>query len=388
MPQWGRPPGAQMGRHNQGGRAPWVGSTRVEEIVSGDEEERDDAYGRELVRKARVAYGRELEFDNRGPRGRYGDEDIFDEAASVEGGEYDLYDHEDSTVAYAVQLAMRDKEDHLVDQALERIRRAQMLGRKNVRLSQRELDALERRRQQADEGTSSGARRSRPSGAAATSRPVSRRGGLAAPEQPSASYPHGAQDPHWNPAAHARPRTPTMQSLRPRQSTSPIRPTSSQYFNPATSTRPPPLQQPVYPRPLPDDPQWAPSYYNPLQMAHYGADQFPMDPLGPADPRAAAQFRMSYPLGMPSHQVPHPSYAEPRQVPDPTKIRVPRRGRVESPPESANDEERAKVEISDDEDDDVRIVKVVERTTPMGFQRKKVPESQRTSRGGRTRKIR
>ena len=46
-----------------------------------------------------------------------------------------------------MQLALRDKEDLLVQKALERIRRAQMLGKSNVKLSQRELDALERKQQ-------------------------------------------------------------------------------------------------------------------------------------------------------------------------------------------------------------------------------------------------
>ncbi len=46
-----------------------------------------------------------------------------------------------------MQLALRDKEEMLVEKALERIRRAQMLGKKNVKLTQPELDALERKRQ-------------------------------------------------------------------------------------------------------------------------------------------------------------------------------------------------------------------------------------------------
>ena len=46
-----------------------------------------------------------------------------------------------------MQLALRDKEETLVQKALERIRRAQMLGKKNVKLTQPELDALERKRQ-------------------------------------------------------------------------------------------------------------------------------------------------------------------------------------------------------------------------------------------------
>ena len=45
-----------------------------------------------------------------------------------------------------MQIALRDKEELLVQKALERIRRAQMLGRTNVKLTQPELDALERKR--------------------------------------------------------------------------------------------------------------------------------------------------------------------------------------------------------------------------------------------------
>lgn len=45
-----------------------------------------------------------------------------------------------------MQIALRDKEELLVQKALERIHRAQMLGRKNVKLTQPELDALERKR--------------------------------------------------------------------------------------------------------------------------------------------------------------------------------------------------------------------------------------------------
>lgn len=44
------------------------------------------------------------------------------------------------------QLAYRDKEDQLVQIALDRIQRAQKLGERNVRLTKPELDALERKR--------------------------------------------------------------------------------------------------------------------------------------------------------------------------------------------------------------------------------------------------
>ena len=45
-----------------------------------------------------------------------------------------------------MQIALRDKEELLVQKALESIHRAQMLGRTNVKLTQPEIDALERKR--------------------------------------------------------------------------------------------------------------------------------------------------------------------------------------------------------------------------------------------------
>ncbi|RAK82452.1 uncharacterized protein BO72DRAFT_491502 [Aspergillus fijiensis CBS 313.89] len=73
--------------------------------------------------------------------------------AAVDEMDYDLQDSMDSTVAYAVQLAMKDKEERLVDQALDRIRHAQVQGQKNVRLSKRELEAIERMRTGSRSGT-------------------------------------------------------------------------------------------------------------------------------------------------------------------------------------------------------------------------------------------
>ena len=45
-----------------------------------------------------------------------------------------------------MQIALRDKEELLLQKALGRIQRAQMLGRTNVKLTQPEIDALERKR--------------------------------------------------------------------------------------------------------------------------------------------------------------------------------------------------------------------------------------------------
>ncbi|KAL4797349.1 hypothetical protein BDV19DRAFT_387518 [Aspergillus venezuelensis] len=72
----------------------------------------------------------------------------------TDGTDYDMYEDSNDTVAYAIQLAMKDNEDWLVEKALERIRRAHAEGHKNVTFTQRELEALERRRlQEAPEST-------------------------------------------------------------------------------------------------------------------------------------------------------------------------------------------------------------------------------------------
>ncbi|KAJ5860575.1 uncharacterized protein N7529_007885 [Penicillium soppii] len=359
MPSWGRPPGARLGRNNRGG--PWDGS-RVEEVDS-----EEDVYGREMVRSGR--YTRQLEYGGRVARRRAEYEELTDENDSVDGGDFDLYDHEDSTVAYAVQLAMRDKEDQLVDTALERIRRAQMLGQKNVRLSKRELDALERKRQQGDAGS----RRSKQN----TSRPSSRRNGGG--EQPAA-YPSFAPDAHsWarssvssrpTSSSSARPRTPTTQSLRPQQSNSPLRPPYPPYTPErfAPNGRPQSMQQsPIYPRPLPDDPQWAPPYYNPMQMSPYG-ETTPHQPQLPSDLRVGPQNRMSFPSS------PYAAYQSPtRRRTSQSSTQPPAQPQTRAPAAAASESEESSEEESESSEDEVQIVKaskVAERPTPV--QRSKV----------------
>ena len=54
-------------------------------------------------------------------------------------------DISDDGAGRTMQLALRDKEELLVQKALQRIRRAQMLGKTNVKLTQPELDALQRK---------------------------------------------------------------------------------------------------------------------------------------------------------------------------------------------------------------------------------------------------
>ena len=65
------------------------------------------------------------------------------ELSSESSGDDYGSDHEAGGI---MQIALRDKEELLVQRALERIHRAQMLGRTKVKLTQPELDALERKR--------------------------------------------------------------------------------------------------------------------------------------------------------------------------------------------------------------------------------------------------
>lgn len=360
-----------------------------------DESDREDAYGRELVRNGR--YMRQLEYGTRGPRRRSEYEDLTDENESVaDGGDYDLYDHEDSTVAYAVQLAMRDKEDQLVDKALGRIRRAQMLGKKNVRLSQRELDALERKRQQT--GSSSALRRNKPAANASNSRPSSRRGPGPMSEPQPGGYPPFPPDGDWGRATGAahgrpsssssthRPRTPTTQSLRPQQSNSPLRPTY-----PSFNERLPPNGRPQskhqhsgYGRPLPDDPQWAPPFYNSVPTNPYMPEQPPYQPQLPTDLRVGPQGRMSYPAGMSPIQAQHRQSLDGRQTSasGPSPPRGTRPAPSDSESESSSESEES--ESSDEEGEGVPLAQALERP-PAGLQRRNASGG---NRGGRPRKSR
>lgn len=231
------------------------------------------------------------------------------ESELSDGAEFDLDDDADSTVAYAVQLAMRDKEDMLVEKALERIRRAQMLGKKNVRLSREEVDALERRRKGITNNKKATvtvplgspgrapANDRRPKSRESVAKSSPRSSGASESRRssqsqystnefsgvplrpPSGIYSSLANSPT---KASSRPRTPTMQSLRPQPSA------NSPMYQATYMQRYPSEREPPSVRALPDDPQWAPRqrsqsnvlpypYDNPIYLQQqYGA--IPLDP--------------------------------------------------------------------------------------------------------------
>ncbi|PYH40063.1 uncharacterized protein BP01DRAFT_309115 [Aspergillus saccharolyticus JOP 1030-1] len=146
MPRWGRPPGARVGRQTGRLAAPWVDETSR---IDGFDSEEEDVYSRPNLRllHARQSVERGIDGDSGWRRRMIEHDDYYeDKSAPVDEMDYDLHDNMDSTVAYAVQLALKDKEERLVNQALDRIRRAQVQGQRNVRLSKRELEAIERKR--------------------------------------------------------------------------------------------------------------------------------------------------------------------------------------------------------------------------------------------------
>ncbi|KAL9614146.1 MAG: hypothetical protein Q9167_001356 [Letrouitia subvulpina] len=134
MPQWGRSSGAPRQR--------WKKHTerRFEEVDSDEGDGQgvnlDNSFtsdilhftGTDLAPATQNLYQPNQDFS---PEGSQDEEDFLEDASGR-----------------TLQYTLRDKEDLLVRKALERIHRAQMLGRTNVELTQREYDALERKRKQ------------------------------------------------------------------------------------------------------------------------------------------------------------------------------------------------------------------------------------------------
>ncbi|KAB8256270.1 PRA1 family protein-domain-containing protein [Aspergillus pseudonomiae] len=335
----GVPPGAQRGRQTGRWADPWVdGDERIEEINSEDEY---------LLRDNRSLYMKQLtgmDMDEilRWRKRMLEYDEFSDETGFVDGMDYSLHEDGDSTVAYAVQLALKDKEEWHVEHALERIRRAQMLGQKNVRLSKRELEALERKRMQTSskrdherrKPTTMGSR-SRDSSTSSGQRRESSisQGGQTAPYRLSGSS--------WTrssgaPSRQSQPSTPSPKSsLRysERYST-----TSSQASPRGTAS--------AYP--LPDDPSWAPPYQLPSPRHRHSHSM-----RGSVDPLQGASRRPS------SYMSTYQAVASPSSV---RSLFTPRKTPLRSTVERTHDDD----EESDAGDGRVRIVDVVERKVSTG----------------------
>lgn len=342
-------------------------NVRIQEIDSGAEEEY-------LLRRGRALYAAEQR--RIGWSRRNEDYDMSaDDVHSVDGIDLDLYDDSDSTVTYAVQLAMKDDEEWLVDKALERIRRAQILGQKNVRLSQRELDALERKRMQTGGMEDVGQRVKVPKAASVDSRPLrpvesstnGRLGNLRTMRHGS-SAPNGSvprtfvtdKKEMYESRARASgalasdhspvlPRTSTVPNLQPRMSGPPSYSSVPRDFRsdiPLTYPSPLPpgtFQNPPYARILRHEPQWVPPYQAPYASATV--------PAGP----------QSYPGPM-AYQASPGSIVGDRHPLSRQHVSS-KSARGDS--SSEGDEEDCE---SDNDGDKIHIVEVVRRKVPTGLQ--------------------
>ena len=145
MPPWGRPAGGRPGRKSQRG---WEQSwdQRFEEIEESDDDDGEDVdldlgvsqktYASDVLRFTGV--------DLSSSRARRRKGNAHDEDSDYSGDEDDDISDGPAEHMQHMQIMLREKEDFLVERALERIRRARMLGKTNVKLSQAEVDALDR----------------------------------------------------------------------------------------------------------------------------------------------------------------------------------------------------------------------------------------------------
>ncbi|MCJ1400593.1 hypothetical protein MMC11_003799 [Xylographa trunciseda] len=330
MPPWGRPSGAQEGKGRKGWKREqqeWE-QRRFEELDS----ESDDGQGVDLDRSFA---GDDLHFTGadlgrgNGNRGRQGSSSDSEHSEDVV--DYDLGN------GSAMQLALRDKEEVLVQRAKERIRRAQAMGKMSVKLPPSELDALERQLASEQEqakskrpslktkasgerrasGRSSSTqnvvtstatkRKSRSSLAISNDRVPSDPGQVAPPGflvggpdgrpiyTPFGYYPPSPVSP-YGPSSRPNSRTSSAHSL---QHTPPLHQTQSRsqqkrYFSV-------PEQQPQTlsgsrgtssPRPLPDDPDWQPRARSTSNLA------YPSDPYQyPAYSPPLTQMPIQYSQG-------------------------------------------------------------------------------------------
>ena len=337
-PLWGRPSGARPGKRRGGSsmqEQQREEDRRFEEVDSDE----DDGQGVELD-KAFVSD--ELHFTGADLGQRSRRRRVYDRGMSSESSADDY--ESDHGAGGTMQIALRDKEELLVHKALERIHRAQMLGRKNVKLTQSELDALERKRRK-DEAESAPrksetrtANRRRGSGQSRdTSREqkTSRRkskayfstyesessSGSRRATPPGIFVPSPGGMPAYSPLGFYPPTTapqggPSRSGSRPASSHSHAqasppsnRPHKQRYSSGPDSA--PPLQAPRSPqssRRLPDDPNWIPRPRSSSSMSNqpYPIDQY--QSYSPAFPQLSQQFgqgRRAVSTPQPDVQYPH-----------------------------------------------------------------------------------
>ncbi|KIV77606.1 hypothetical protein PV11_09395 [Exophiala sideris] len=145
MPPWGRPPGGRPASKNerqwQAQQRSWNYDARVEELDT-DYDDSGQGYGRDRFVSDELRFtGVDLgggDFRRRRSVAAYDDdftpsddEDVYEVSTGLPG-------------QAGMQVVYRNKEEMLVQRALERIARARALGKPNVKLSRAEIDALAR----------------------------------------------------------------------------------------------------------------------------------------------------------------------------------------------------------------------------------------------------
>jgi len=230
-----------------------------------------------------------------------------------------------------LQVALRDKEEALVQSALARIRRAQERGKREVKLNQDELDALEKRRKRmqaaatatkerkgsASSGGSESERRRRsdrhlvtvPIGEPASrKRAKSMRREEAPPHPPATANPPGMlvagpDGPAYAPLGYyppqarstrnspTRPRSATSQQLRGPPPQLNYQQGPNRHFS--EGTRPVSSSSNSSRRPLPDEEDWVPSRRSSGSSQSHGVDPFEFQISSDTPPPIPQQYRQS-----------------------------------------------------------------------------------------------
>ena len=253
-----------------------------------DTDSEDDGHGVNLVSDELHFTGSDLGQHTRNRR-------VYDYSDNSEDDDEDEDEDEPSGSSGHMQVVLREKEEILVQRAMERIRRAQALGQTNVKLTEQERDALERKMAKdrakgrkpllANKKSNEAQRKSSKSNLIAQSnKKQANRSSLpklgegpnppglivAGPDGQPIYAPIG-----YPPASSSRPNSRPGSSQNLRQSS----PTT--YRNPprryVSGPEAPSSRNPPPPRPLPDDPNWAPRPRSSSSTAQYA---YPVDAYG------------------------------------------------------------------------------------------------------------
>jgi PRA1 family protein 1 len=348
VPQWGRPPGARLGR---GQHKAWAAQQswpeyddRFEELETDDDGLRGVELQRGYAPKRFVSD--ELRFtgiDLGGgrPIRRTRSGDSYDDDYTPSEDDYDTQTGLARRGKHQVML--REKEDLLLERALERIRRARALGKTDAKLSQAEIDVLERsgylprppphpapapksapkgkkaaqpkvraietkKTSKKDTSSSSSPKRKPLEGRTRGRSTASDRSKSDTKEETMVPYPLLPEERGYPQAYYARPgapgsqqgsRTNSTQSLR-QQPPQQVPPYGHPYYQYRYYSSPdmydprPPSSSSRASRPDPSDPDWEPRARSSSSLVSYPLDQLPNQGQGraprfdPSDPRFAS----------------------------------------------------------------------------------------------------